>query len=157
MRVLAEMRTVLAFLNGVGCAATELAERLAPARTVYGLGFLSRGAESGVKTYTVTDLTEAAFLPLVTGLKLEWPRPGFISHRVLGAAMLDEMKVYLPDLPLALLHGATPRWREILSFAAAVFGRSEGTLGIAVHPGASPEVKLYIERLGAVRNDFSAR
>ena len=157
VRLLAELRTALTFLQRIGCAPAGFSECLAPARTVYGLGFFSRGADSGLKTYTVTDLTQAPFRAVLGGLDLSWPRPGFTSHRVADSVVLHETKVYLPDVDVGALTATTPRWREILSFMPGLFAAGTCTVGISARPGAPPEMKLYIERLGAVPNDFSAR
>lgn len=161
VRTLAEIGATLSFLDGVGCAPVGLAERLAPARTVYGLGFFSRGRDAGVKTYTVTDLTEAPFRAVLAGLQLSWPRPGFTSHRVADSVVLHETKLYLPDVDVGTLEAATPRWREILAFAPGVFAPGTGTctctVGITARPSGPPEMKLYVERVGAIPNDFHAR
>jgi hypothetical protein len=157
IRLLAELRTALTFLRRIGCAPVGFLECLAPARTVYGLGFFSRGADSGIKTYTVTDLTEAPFRAVLGDLDLSWPRPGFISHRIADSVMLSETKVYLPDVNVDALRATTPRWREILSCMPGLLAANTCTVGISARPSAPPELKLYVDRVGAVPNEFSAR
>jgi hypothetical protein len=157
VRSFAPLSATLTFLERIACPPVDLA----PAKMVYGLGFFSRAGESGVKTYTVTDLTEAPFRTNVGSLdlsgRLSWPRPGFISHRITSSVVLDETKVYLPDVEIGALTAITPRWREILSLMTGLFSDGTCTVGIEARPSSPPETKVYVERVGAIPNDFSAR
>lgn len=140
VRLLAPIEVVTTFLRGIGGCPAGFPECLAPARTIYGLGFFTRSGESGIKTYTVTDLREG---------------PGFLSYRLSDVAVLEETKVYRPEVELSAVIAPTARWREIIAFVSGSLALRTCTVGLS--RGVPSEMKLYFERIGAVPNDFTAR
>ena len=147
VRTLAHRGEVLAFLSRlreVASALNALDQRLEGNRTVYGLGFSAHDGALAVKTYSLADVA----------LLGSAARPGFVSWRVAGGALLREAKRYLPDLEWAEL----PVWPALArEVRARVACDRVGHLGVIESTGGAPEVKLYLERVGAIPTDLSAR
>jgi hypothetical protein len=127
-------------LPGIAPAAAALDRALAENSTVYGLGFSSRQEELVLKTYTIADVSA-----LGAGA-----RPGFVSFRVSGGELRRETKRYLPDLPWSEL---PPWYRDVRQHVPV---ERVGHLGVVEVDGSPPDVKLYLERIGAIASDFSA-
>lgn len=102
-------------------------------RTIYGLGFSTDADGLVVKSYVVGD---------VDG------RPGFISYRTRNGRVAREIKRYVPDVAWADVPrlGWIERVRERVPVARV------GHVGVV-----NGETKLYLERIGAIPSDFSAR
>lgn len=146
VRTFAPRARVLRFLASIpetAPAQRALADALAGSATIYGLGFSSQGDALATKTYTIGEVA-----PLGTEA-----RPGFVSYRVVGGVLSKETKRYLPDLA----------WQDVPAWAKdAAEARSRvacdrvGHLGVIEGPQGA-QVKLYLERIGAIPSDFSAR
>lgn len=126
----------LALLGDVGLpihVRGALAGRLAPARTLYGLGFSTAAGALRVKTYVLDD---------VDG------RVGFRSVRATAAGVEVDERVYEAN--------ADARAAEL-----GCARRAERALGVSVlgHVARSPArgAKVYVERVGAIPTDISAR
>ena len=134
-------RTMLPLEDGLGLLAAcnmhpstiaQLADALAPARTLYGLGFTTDGDALRVKTYVLDE---------VAG------RVGFRSVRVGTNGIEKDERVYeaeaavSPDVPVA-------------QRAAKVLGVNVvGHVARSARRGA----KVYVERVGAIPTDVAAR
>jgi len=109
-----------------------LAARLAPARTLYGLGFTTSAGELRVKTYVLDD---------VAG------RVGFRSVRVTAHRIEDDERSYEAEAPV--------------DASLAVAQRAASVLGVTAlgHVARSRRrgPKVYVERIGAIRTDTGAR
>ncbi len=146
----------LAFLGelpGVAAAVAPLAEALAPARVLYGLGFSGAGSELVVKTYTLGDVPDNPAIAPGMGKAV-----GFLSMRVVGEHVSPAWKRYLPDVAWQDIVAPSPRWRRIIDFAASElkYGKA-GHFAVTEGEGDAPALKLYVERVGAVATDFGAR
>jgi hypothetical protein len=144
VRTLAPRAGVIDFvrgLPGIAPAAAALDRALADNTTVYGLGFSAQQGELVLKTYTIAD---------VSALGSE-ERPGFVSYRVAAGELRRETKRYLPDLPWNEL---PPWYRDVRQHVPS---ERVGHLGVVEVEGSPPDVKLYLERIGAITSDFSAR
>lgn len=142
VRTLAPREGVLDFLARIPeivPALGALADALAANATIYGLGFSSRGNALVTKTYTIRDVADA--------------RPGFVSYRIVRGELSKETKRYLPDLAW----GDVPAWAKDAAEAKALVACDRvGHLGV-IEGEDGPQVKLYLERIGAIPSDFSAR
>jgi hypothetical protein len=104
-----------------------IADRIPPARTLYGLGFQG----DIVKTYALVD-------------------GGFVSHRICGD-QLREHKAYRADVAWHAIAWPDSRWAAIGALGRALGFRTAGHVGET----ESGERKLYIERVGAIPTDRS--
>lgn len=144
MAPVAEVLDLVAALPEHREAVPELARQLAQNQILYGLGF--GGAHSGtplLKTYTLADVS-------LLGLPA---RVGFVSLRASADVVEREVKRYLPDLAFRDLPAASA-FAHLGPLLAA--GRIDH-VGVIECSGHEPEVKLYLERVGAIASDWSAR
>jgi hypothetical protein len=155
VRTMAPVEHALGFLASlatVAPAVPALRRALEPSRTLYGLGFFGQDGELGVKTYTIDDV---AGDPTASRAACA---PGFRSLRVVSGRMSAETKRYLPDVPWGDIVPPTQRWRAVADVARAALGCDQAAhFGIASADGRPPELKLYVERVGAIATDFAAR
>ena len=146
VRTLAPREEVLRFLAAIphtALALDTLAAALAGSGTIYGLGFSSHGEALATKTYTIGEVA-----PLGTEA-----RPGFVSYRVVRGALSKETKRYVPDVAWNDL----PAWaKDAAEAKARVACDRVGHLGV-IEGADGAQVKLYLERIGAIPSDFSAR
>lgn len=154
VRTMTEMESGLGFLASLPRAAAgvpALRDALVANRTLYGLGF--SGADSlVVKTYTIDDVGGDS------GAGRSEAAPGFRSLRLDGGTISAESKRYLPDVAWRDIVPPTPRWRTVVDFASGALGwRLAGHFGLASRNGRAPELKLYVERIGAIPTDYAAR
>ncbi len=144
MAPVAEVLELVATLPEHHAAVPELARELAENHLLYGLGFgKANSGEPLLKTYTLADVS-------VCGLR---ERVGFVSWRASGATVEREAKRYLPDLAWSDVPNADhfARLRSLLPVDHV------GHLGVIERPGQKPEIKVYVERVGAIASDWSAR
>lgn len=141
VRVMAPLRDGLRFLDGI-CETAALRKTLSSNRILYGLGFFGAGDSLGVKTYSIAQLNRATV--------------GFASYRVVNDALLRRRKVYAPAVAWEDLERRDARWRSILSVGRRLGYARAGHVSRMVGEGAR-SMKVYIERVGAIENDFSAR
>lgn len=126
----------------------SLRQTLAHSSVLYGVGFTGRAAVV-LKTYIIQDLQ--AFFPA----QVRQPTPGFVSYRIAGGAVQPDCKYYLPDVDLATWAPPTARLATIRqALLAAPDLRVAGNIG--VHSGTNA-YKIYVEQVGAIATDFSAR
>jgi|GEM_PF-4139317 len=117
-------------------------------KILYGLGFTEKNQKLYIKTYSIQDVQ----------IEKSQARSGFISHRLSGGQLLNEHKVYLPEVSLPEIYESYPKLRTLTDFLS-----KEMHYGIAGHIGALyqngkvTEYKIYIERTGNIPTDFSAR
>lgn len=124
-------------------ATTPLADALSDNQTLYGLGFTSRHGECTIKTYTIGRLEDGTV--------------GFNSSRVTPSGMVREHKRYWPAVPWSELPLTAWRWRRLVRFAADVLGYDvAGHFATTEREGAPDELKLYVERVGAIPTDRTA-
>ncbi|HZS35938.1 MAG TPA: hypothetical protein VFF06_03880 [Polyangia bacterium] len=152
VRTQAPLDEGLAFLGrlpSLAPAVPLLARALEENRVLYGLGFFAaEGGGLGVKTYTIGDV------PLPDG----GHAPGFLSRRIAAGRVIAEVKRYLPDVDWSRLEVPSDRWRALVDFAGGELGyRRAGHFGIVEREHGAPELKLYVERIGAIPTDFAAR
>ena len=146
VRTLAPRADVMAFLRGlpaIAPAVPALDDALSGNAIIYGLGFSSSSVGLVLKTYTVADVAALG----------STERPGFVSFRVAAGALTRETKRYLPDL--GWREHELPAWS--LEVRARIACDRVGHLGVIEAAGRPPQVKLYLERVGAIQSDFSAR
>jgi hypothetical protein len=125
-----------------------LRRTLAQNDTLYGLGFTGQ-AGVVLKTYVIQNL-QAFFSAHVAT-----PTPGFVSYRIAGGAVQPACKYYLPDVDLAAWEPPTARLAAIRQVLLAEPDlRVAGNIG--VHSGTQA-YKIYVEQVGAIPTDFSAR
>jgi hypothetical protein len=149
----------LDFLRGDPDRARALPELEAAFRrdgtsTLYGLGFLDTELGPLVKTYTIADVPADPVLGQGPTL------PGFVSYRLGRVRLSREVKRYLPELDWSELRRHLPslRWRAIADFAERELGWTRaGHLGVVREDDGHAELKVYVERIGAIPTDFSAR
>ena len=121
---------------------------LAQNATLYGLGFTGHVGVV-LKTYVIQDL-QSFFPDHVTR-----PTPGFVSYRIAGGAVQPACKYYLPDVDLTAWEPPTARLAAIRqALLAEPDLRVAGNIG--VHSGTQA-YKIYVEQVGAIPTDFSAR
>jgi hypothetical protein len=109
----------------VGLSATQLPA----ARTMYGLGF-----QGGlVKTYVLSP-------------------EGFVSWRLDGTTLQGERKDYRADVPWESITWPDARWSQIGALGQKLGFRSAGHVGRSSPNG---ELKIYVERVGAIPTDRS--
>ncbi|GAC1394813.1 MAG: hypothetical protein NVSMB47_04630 [Polyangiales bacterium] len=137
MRFLAEIEEVAPALPALECA-------LVDNDTIYGLGFFDRDGALALKTYSLAGVT----------LDGSAVRPGFVSFRVAGGQIARDVKRYLPDLRWDQLPVALPGVDQVMARVAC---ERVGHVGVVESEGRAPEVKLYLERIGAIPTDHSAR
>ena len=107
----------------------DIARDIPPARTLYGLGFQG----DVIKTYALAP-------------------DGFVSYRLDGARVHREHKDYRADVAWDDIAWPDARWTAI-----GALGRSLG-FDVAGHVGQTSEsrdLKVYVERVGAIRTDRS--
>ena len=147
VRTLSARSEVLAFVSTLAeheAAVPALERVLEQNHTLYGLGFSTTATgQPLLKTYSLADVSALG----------STPRPGFVSYRAVVGEVTHEVKRYLPDLA----------WSELPSgfgyedVKALVGCDRIGHLGVIESPGTAPRVKLYLERIGAIASDMSAR
>jgi len=147
LRTLAPRADVLSFVATLpdhAGAVPALSLALAGNEVLYGLGFSTTAAgQPLLKTYSLDDVSALGSHAM----------PGFVSFRAMGAAVAREVKRYLPDLAWSEL----PDGFGYEQVRALVGCERVGHLGVVESPGVAPQVKLYLERVGAVASDFSLR
>jgi hypothetical protein len=115
---------------------------------LYGLGFTGHAAVV-LKTYVIQDLQ--SFFPA----HVPEPTPGFVSYRIEAGAVHSDCKYYLPDVDLASWAPPTARLATIRrALLTTPDLHMAGNIG--VHSGTSA-YKIYVEQVGAIATDFSAR
>jgi hypothetical protein len=128
------IRTVCDWQDGVAWLAADASidtttlSRLPRARTLYGLGF----QDDVIKTYALAPA-------------------GFVSYRLDNRGLHQAHKDYRADVPWHEIDWPDTRWAAI-----AALGRSLG-FRVAGHVGVTPsaELKIYVERTGAIATDRS--
>lgn len=126
----------LALLAAIGLppdVVAALAARLAPARTLYGLGFSTADGSLRVKTYVLDD---------VAG------RVGFRSVRATPGGVEEDERRYEA--------GADPGRTDLDAARRAARDLDASVLGHVARSG-SRAPKVYVERVGAIPTDVSAR
>jgi hypothetical protein len=143
----AEAERLCASMPALRGFAPALAGALRGHDTLYGIGVCDVGGDVALKTYAIEDVAIGATRA-----------PGFVSYRITGSGVLRETKRYLPDVELGAAVLPSARWRKIVSFAESRLGWTRaGHFGVVDRPGEPPELKLYVERIGAIPTDFSKR
>lgn len=144
MAPVTEVLDLVAALPHHRAAVPALARELSQNRILYGLGFgKASSGEPLLKTYTLADVSAC-------GLS---KRPGFVSLRASGARVEREAKRYLPDLAW----GELPEADHLARLRSLIPVDHVGHLGVIERPGRAPEIKIYVERVGAIASDWSAR
>ena len=126
------VRPVCPWQEGIAWLEREIgsvAMRIPPARTLYGLGFQGEL----VKTYALSP-------------------DGFVSWRVEGGALAREHKDYRADVAWDDIVWPDAKWRAIGVLGHALGFRSVGHVGRSSGTG---EMKIYVERVGAIATDRS--
>lgn len=113
-------------------AIDALAARLAPARTLYGLGFTTTAGRLRVKTYVLDEVEGHV---------------GFRSVRVTSNGVEEDERLYEAEAPVRT---DVP----VARLAAHVLG-----VNVLGHVASSRRrgTKVYVERVGAIPTDFAAR
>lgn len=145
----------LATLPGIAPAVPALRRALAESRTVYGLAFLTVDGEIGLKLYTIGDVRSD-----LAGAASHAPRSedGFVSYRVSRGRAQVEIKRYLTDVSWDRVTSDGDRWPRVIDFARSALGYERAAyLGVLETEGQAPELKLYVERIGAIPTDYAAR
>jgi hypothetical protein len=125
-----------------------LGQTLQHNEVLYGLGFTGHAAVV-LKTYVIQDLQ--VFFPAQVAVAT----PGFVSYRIAEGAVQADCKYYLPDVDLAAWTPPTARLAAIReALLAEPDLRVAGNIG--VHSGTQA-CKIYVEQVGAIPTDFSAR
>ncbi len=147
VRTLAARSEVLAFIATLAdhaVAVPALESALAENNVLYGVGFsTTANGEPLLKTYSLADVSALG----------SRAKPGFVSYRAVGGDVVREVKRYLPDLAW----GELPAGFGYEQVRALVGCDRVGHLGVVESLGAAPRVKLYLERVGAIASDMSAR
>ena len=157
IRLLQPMNDVLDFLARipafeVGCGLPALKNKLARAKTMYGLAFFSHAGTLGVKTYTLAHVLEKP------GNGLQGTALGFISHRMNQHGLHAATKYYLPDVNLRRVSFLDADWERLLGFLRSELGyQTAGHLAWSLTDGEPTDYKFYFERIGAIATDFSQR
>lgn len=120
------VRTVCPWADGVAWLGAA-ATQIPPARTLYGLGFQG----DVVKTYALAD-------------------DGFVSYRIAGDEVLAEPKAYRADVAWDDIAWPDARWTAIGALGRTLGFRTAGHVG-QLHG----EMKIYVERIGAIATDRS--
>jgi hypothetical protein len=157
-RMMAPKEEVFAFLASVQPAASAvpaLRRALAASRLVYGLAFIPVGSEVGLKVYTIGDVRSDLADVASAAPKSE---DGFVSFRVAHGRANVEIKHYLTDVPWDDLRVDGDRWPALIAFARSSLGYEKAAyLGLLEVEGQTPELKLYVERIGAIPTEYQAR
>jgi hypothetical protein len=106
------------------------AECIPRARTLYGLGFQGET----IKTYALTD-------------------DGFVSYRVDARGVHEEHKDYQADVPWSEIQWPDARWQAIGALGRKLGFRIAGHVGVL--STAAHDLKVYVERTGAIATDRS--
>lgn len=147
VRTLAVRSEVLAFIATLAdhaVAVPALESALAENNVLYGVGFsTTSNGEPLLKTYSLADVSALGSKTM----------PGFVSYRTVGGDVVREVKRYLPDLAWSDL----PAGFGYEEVRALVGCERVGHLGVIESRDAAPRVKLYLERVGSIASDMSAR
>ncbi|MFK7929737.1 MAG: hypothetical protein AB8H79_16210 [Myxococcota bacterium] len=138
-------RTLDALAEHVAVPAA-LRQALAHHRVLYGLGLHDEDGELQVKTYTVDTVQ-------MNGQECD----GFVSWRLRAGVLTPEVKHYLPEVPWREISGDGDRWARLLKVGQELGFAKAGHVAITQVDGRPTALKLYIERVGAVPTDWSAR
>jgi hypothetical protein len=106
-----------------------IVERIPQARAAYGLGFQG----DVIKTYALTA-------------------DGFVSYRVDAHGVHDEHKDYRAEVPWAEIAWPDARWQAIGALGRSLAFRTAGHVGVL---SSAHELKVYVERIGAIATDRS--
>jgi hypothetical protein len=157
-RMMASKEEAFAFLATLPSAAPAipaLRAALARNRKVYGLAFIPAAGEVGLKLYTIGDVRSDLGGEASAGPASE---PGFVSYRIARGRAQVEIKRYLTDVGWDQVRVDGDRWPRVVAFARGSLGYEKAAyLGVLEVEGRIPEMKLYVERIGAIPTDYEAR
>jgi len=137
---------VLDVLDAHVAVPDALRARLAGTEVLYGLGLHDEDGQLQVKTYTLATVD-------VDGRR----EPGFVSWRLRAGRLTSEVKRYVPEVPWREIACDGDRWARLLDLGRELGFLSAGHVAITEIDGRPTELKLYVERVGAVPTDWSAR
>jgi hypothetical protein len=126
------VRTVCPWDDGIAWLSRALEldlSRVPPARTLYGLGFQGEI----VKTYSLAG-------------------DGFVSWRLDRGGLLGEHKEYRAEVEWSAIRWPDARWAQVGDLGRALGFRTAGHVGTS---SGSGELKVYVERVGAIPTDRS--
>ena len=145
----------LASVPELANAITTLGPALEESRTVYALGFIPVRGEVGLKVYTIGDVRANLGGQPFGGARTV---DGFVSYRVSKGITRPEIKRYLTDTAWERVAAKGARWPALIRFVKDALGYERAAyLGLLESEGAAPELKLYIERIGAIPTEYAAR
>jgi hypothetical protein len=125
-----------------------LCEALKGNTILYGLGFSEKSGEGYLKTYTIGEVENE------NGEKIQ----GFISHRLSGNQFAREYKTYLPEVILSDFKTQNHVVQNLIYFLVHGLSYTKaGHIGILHRDNEADEYKIYVERIGGIPTDFSAR
>ncbi len=158
IRTKAPMRDGLSFLESLSVLEsifTSVQKLLQRHETMYYIAFTSRGEENALclKTYHIGNTTT-----LKDQKKCGQDELGFVSYRVTTASVEPETKHHATHVAWDDVMVRDERWKEILHFAEHIMGYKEMSyFGVVKRPAQPDELKLYVERIGAIPTDYDAR
>lgn len=138
------------FLNQVlSTAEMEIMQAaLSKNNTLYGLGFSEKNGQLYLKTYTIEDVETAGHKTI----------PGFVSHRLHGHQLSKEHKTYLPEVSLKEFCPEDIPLKDLRDFLLFRMQYMQaGHIGMLYKNGQLAEYKIYVERVGGIPTDFSAK
>lgn len=150
IRTKTEIKSGLNFLeNHLPAADIQvLKSALQENKTLYGLGFSEKHAALYVKTYTIENVVSGKNEVV----------PGFVSHRLHQGQLSKEHKTYLPEVSLYEFQPEVPALKNLRDFLLFRMQYSQaGHIGMLHQEEVLTEYKIYVERLGGIPTDFSAR
>ena len=117
-------------------------------QTLYGLGFSEKNGRLYLKTYTIEDV-ETPENKIV---------PGFVSHRMHEEKLSKEHKTYLPEVSLYEFEPESEPLQQLRDFLLFQMQYSHaGHIGMLFQNDRLAEYKIYVERVGGIPTDFSAK
>lgn len=126
----------------------SLCDALKENTILYGLGFSEKRGEGYLKTYTIGEVENE------NGEKIK----GFVSHRLLGNQFAREHKTYLPEITLSDYKTENHVVQNLIYFLVHELSYTKaGHIGILHCGNEADEYKIYVERIGGIPTDFSAR
>ena len=125
-----------------------LQQALSHSKILYGLGFSEKQGQLYLKTYTIEAIKG----------ENSTETTGFVSHRLWNGQVDREHKAYLPEVSLYSFAPEEAGLKKLQQFLLHEMNyATAGHLGMLYQNGKLTETKIYVERVGGIPTDFSAR
>jgi hypothetical protein len=140
----------------------SLEEHIQQHPTTYYISFKGKNGNVYLKTYHIGDVQDGRKIVAKTtdGVAKANPQKedlGFVSYRASRGKPV-EVKYHLTNVGWNEVSFPNSRWQELAEFAQKNMNYQEMSyFGVLEQPNAPPDLKLYIERVGAIPTEYHVK